>query len=188
MSRSRILAWALGALTFLATGIALADSVVVDKSEIGFTIKQMGVKFDGRFRKWKAEVVFQPNALAASKAVIDVDLGSVDLASGESETEAKGPLWFDTAKFPVAHFMSASIRDLGGDRYEVVGKLSLKGITRDCAVPLAIRMDAAGNRVAEGTFSLRRLDYRIGEGEWADTETVDNDILVHVRMVLQPTG
>ena len=188
MSRSRILPWALGALALLATGTALADSVVVDKSEIDFTIKQMGVKFDGRFRKWNADVVFQPKALATSRAAIDVDLGSVDLASSESETEAKGPLWFDTAKFPVAHFASTSIRDLGGDRYEVTGKLMLKGITHDCAVPLTVRTDAAGNRVAEGAFSLKRLDYRIGEGEWADTETVDNDILVHVRMVLAPSA
>ena len=188
MSRSRMLPWALGALAFLAAGIALADSVVVDKSEIGFTMKQMGVKFDGGFRKWKADVVFQPKALATSKVAIDVDLGSIDLASSESETEAKGPLWFDTAKFPVAHFTSTSIRDLGGDRYEVAGKLMLKGITRDCIVPLTVRTDASGNRVAEGTFSVKRLEYRIGEGEWADTETVDNDILVHVRMVLAPAA
>jgi hypothetical protein len=64
----------------------------------------------------------------------------------------------------------------------------LKGITHDCIVPLTVRTDAAGNHVAEGTFSLKRLEYRIGEGEWADTATVDNDILVHVRMVLKPTG
>ena len=98
-----------------------------------------------------------------------MDLASLDLASAESEAEARGPLWFDTAKFPVAHFASTSIRSLGGDRYEVAGKLSLKGITRDCVVPIAVKADAAGNRIAEGTFSLKRLEYKIGEGEWADT-------------------
>jgi len=183
-----MLTWAACALVLFAATGAHADSIVMDKSEIGFTIKQMGVKFDGRFRKWKADIAFRPNALATSKAVVDVDLGSIDLASSESETEAKGPLWFDTAKFPVAHFMSTSIRDLGGNHYEVAGKLMLKGMTHDCVVPLEIKTDAAGNRVAEGTFSLRRLDYRIGEGEWADTGTVANDILVHVRMVLAPSA
>lgn len=175
-------------IVVLAAGAAHADGVVADKSEIGFTMKQMGVKFDGRFRKWKADIVFQPKALAASKATIDVDLGSVDLASRESETEAGGPLWFDTAKFPVAHFASTSIRDLGGDKYEVIGKLMLKGITHDCVVPITLATDATGKRVAEGTFALPRLNYRIGEGEWADTGTVDNDILVHVRMVLSPSA
>ncbi len=173
------------ALVALATA-ARAQGVLVDKSEIAFTMKQMGVKFDGRFRKWKADVVFKPQQLAASKAVFDVDLASIDLASAESESEAQGKLWFDSARFPVAHFASTGIRDLGGGRYEIAGKLSIKGMTRDCVVPITVKNDAAGSSVAEGSFAIRRLDYRIGEGEWADTGTVDNDVLVRVRLVLPP--
>jgi polyisoprenoid-binding protein YceI len=172
---------------FAVTPAARADVVVAAKSDIGFTIKQMGVKFDGRFRKWMADVVFTPKSLPSSKAVVDIDLGSVDLASDDSEAEAKGPLWFDTAKFATAHFASTSIRDAGNDRYEVAGKLTLKGITRDCVVPITVTTDASGNRIAEGSFSIRRLDYRIGEGEWADTGTVDNDIVVRIRMTLAPS-
>jgi polyisoprenoid-binding protein YceI len=183
----RIVAGALFALT-LALPLAHGQGVVAAKSEIGFTIKQMGVKFDGRFRKWTADVVFQPTALATSKAVLDIDLGSIDLASDESEAEAKGPLWFNTAKFPFAHFVSSAIRDVGANRYEVTGKLTLKGVTHDCVVPITVATDASGNRVAQGAFSIPRLDYRIGEGEWADTGVVDNDIVVRVRMMLAPAA
>jgi polyisoprenoid-binding protein YceI len=165
---------------------ARAAGVAVAKSEIAFTMKQLGVNFDGRFRRWKADIAFLPSALDKSKAEVDVDLGSVDLASAESEAEARGPLWFDTAKFPVAHFASTSVRGAGGDRYEIAGKLSIKGITRDLTVPVVVKADGSGNRVAEGTFSLKRLEYKIGEGEWADTATVDNDIRVRVRIVLEP--
>ena len=181
---TRLLA-TLTVLFFLHAGPAAATGVVVAKSEIAFTMKQMGVNFDGRFRKWNGDVAFDPNALDKSRAQFDIDLASVDLTSTESEAEARGPLWFNTSKFPVAHFVSTSIRSLGGDRYEIAGKLSLKGITRDCVVPVAIRSDAAGNRTAEGTFSLKRLDYKVGEGEWSDTSTVDNDIRVRVRILLE---
>ena len=169
-------------------GLAHAAGVIVDKSEIGFTMKQMGVNFDGRFTRWKADVVFQPKALAQSKAAIDVELASIDLASEDSESEAKSPRWFDTGRFPVARFTSTSIRELGGDRYDVAGKLSLKGITRDYVVPIVVRTDATGNRIAEGSFSLKRQDYKIGEGEWADPDVVGNDILVRIRMVLAPAA
>ena len=165
---------------------ALADTVVPGKSEIAFTMKQMGVNFDGRFKAWKADIVFKPAALDQSKATIDIDLASLDLASADSEAEARDALWFNTPKFPVAHFASTSFRSLGGDRYEVAGKLALKGITRDCVVPIAVKADAAGNRVAEGAFLLKRLEYKIGEGEWADTATVADDIRVRVRIVLPP--
>ena len=184
---ARLLLMASCAFAFVPSG-ASADAVVAGKSEIAFTMKQMGVNFDGRFKAWKADIVFQPTALDKAKAVIDVDLASVDLASADSEEEARDPLWFNTAKFPVAHFTSTSFRSVGGDRYEVAGKLSLKGVTRDIVVPIVVKPDAAGTRTAEGVFSLKRLEYKIGEGEWADTGTVADDIRVRVRVVLQGSG
>jgi polyisoprenoid-binding protein YceI len=186
MSPKTLLLLSLGML-LVATEPAVAQGVLVDKSEIRFTTKQMGVKVDGRFRKWKANVVFLPAALAQSKAEFDIDLTSIDLASSESEAEVKGQVWFDTARFAVARFASTSIKERGADRYDVVGQLSLKGITRDCVVPITVRNDAAGNRVAEGSFTVKRLDYKIGEGLWADTDTVANEVIVAVRIVL-PLG
>ena len=170
MTVPRILLAAVCALFVGST--AFAESIVADRSEIGFTVKQMGVNFDGRFRKWKADVVFQPDALA----------------SNDSEAEARSPRWFDTGKFPVARFTSTSIKGVGGDRYDVAGKLSLKGVTRDYVVPIAVKTDASGTRIVEGTFSLNRRDYRIGEGEWADPAIVGDNIQVRVRVVLRPTA
>ena len=175
----------LGAL-LLAASQAAAQGVLIDKSEIRFVSKQMGVNVEGRFRKWKANIVFLATQLAKSKADFDIDLASIDLASDESETEVKRPKWFDTAKFPVAKFNSRAFRDLGGDRYEVTGALTIKGITHDAVIPIAVKKDATGNNVAEGSFTIKRLDYKIGEGEWADPDTVANEVTVRVRMVLPP--
>ena len=172
----------------LTARVAGAQDVLVDKSEIRFVAKQLGVNVDGRFRKWKANVVFLPTDLARSKAEFDIDLASIDLASEDSEREIRGGLWFDTAKFPVAHFSSTAIRDLGGDRYEIAGALTLKGVKRDIVVPITVKKDAAGNRVAEGSFTLMRLDFNIGTGMWSDTKTVTNDVVVRVRIVLPPAS
>lgn len=179
-------AWFLIATVAFAAPVAGAQNVLVDKSEISFVAKQLGVNVEGRFRKWKANVVFLPADLAKSKAEFDIDLASVDLASEDSEKEIRDRLWFDTAKFPVAHFASTSIRDLGGDKYEVAGALTMKGIKRDLIVPVALKKDAAGNRIGEGSFDLMRLDYSIGTGMWADTATVRNEVTVRVRIVLPP--
>lgn len=176
----------LGAL-LLAAAQAGAQGVLIDKSEIRFVSKQMGVNVEGRFRKWKANIAFNPKDPGRSKADLEVDLGSIDLASEESETEIKGKVWFDTAKFPVAKFTSTAIRQTGPDKYEIAGALTIKGITRDEIVPIAIKKDAAGNEVAEGSFTVKRLDFHVGEGEWADPTTVANEVLVRVRMVLPPT-
>lgn len=173
-------------LALALAGAADAQGVVVEKSEIRFVSKQLGVNFEGRFRKWRANVVFRPADLAKSKAELDIDLASIDLASDDSENEVKGPLWFDMAKFPTARFVSTAIRSTGTDRYEVAGRLSLKGTTKDVVVPIALRKDAGGNTVAEGSFTVNRMEFRIGEGLWADPATVANEVAVRVRMVLAP--
>jgi len=173
-------------MLLLAAGQAGAQGVLIDRSEIRFMSRQMGVNVEGRFRRWKANIVFLPKDLAASKADFEIDLASIDLASDEAETEIKRPLWFDTAKFPMAKFASSTIRDAGAGKYEVAGALTIKGITRDTVVPITMKMDAAGNTVAEGSFMLKRLDFKIGEGEWADLDTVANEVVVRIRMVLPP--
>ena len=172
------------AMLLLAAGQSGAQGLLIDKSEIRFVSKQMGVNVEGRFRKWKANVVFLPKDLAKSKADFEIDLGSIDLASDESETEIKSSNWFDTAKFPVARFASTSFRSVGSDKYEVMGKLTLKGVTHDVVIPIMLKKDANGNSVAEGSFPLKRMDYKVGEGMWADTDMVADDVLVRIRMVL----
>lgn len=173
-------------MMLLATGQSGAQGVLIDKSEIRFISRQMGANVEGRFRRWRANIVFLPKDLAHSRADFDIELASVDLASDEAEAEVKRPRWFDAAKFPVAKFVSRSITELGPDKYEVAGELTLKGIVHDAVIPIAVRKDAGGNNVAEGNFTLKRLDYKIGDGQWADPDTVANEIVVRVRMVLPP--
>ena len=178
----------LAMMLMAAAGGASAQGVLIDRSEIRFVSKQMGVNVEGRFRRWKANVDFRPKDLARSRAEFDIELGSIDLASDESETEVKGPLWFDAAKFPVAKFTSTKIRDVGEGRYEIAGRLALKGKAHDVVVPVTLKKDAAGNSVAEGQFTLKRLQFGIGQGLWGDTDTVADDVIVRVRMVLPPVA
>jgi polyisoprenoid-binding protein YceI len=133
-------------------------------------------------------VDWKPDDLARSRADFEIDLASIDLASEESETEIRRPRWFDTAKFPVATFQSSAMKSLGGERYEVAGKLTMKGATRDVAIPVQIRKDAAGNAVAEGQFTIKRLDFNVGDGQWSDPSVVADDVLVRIRMVLPRAG
>jgi polyisoprenoid-binding protein YceI len=169
-----------------ASGGAGAQGVLIDRSEIRFVAKQMGGGIEGRFRRWKANVDFRPQDLAHSKAAFEIELASIDLASEETEIEARRPAWFDTAKFPVAKFESTTVRRAGGDGYEIDGRLTIKGVTRDVTVPVALRADAGGNSVADGQFTLKRLDFRLGEGMWADTDAVADEVVVRIRMVLPP--
>jgi polyisoprenoid-binding protein YceI len=165
-----------------------AQGVLIDRSEIRFISKQMGASVTGKFRKWKANVDFRPKELDKSRAEFEIELASIDLANEEFESEIRRAQWFDTAHFPVAKFASTGVKALGGDRYEIAGALSMKGVSRSVVVPVALKKDASGNSVAEGQFTLNRLDFRIGDGPWADTDTVAAEVAVRIRMVLPNVG
>ena len=176
----------LAVMLMAASAGAGAQGVLIDRSEIRFVAKQMGGGVEGRFRKWKANVDFRPKDLPKSKAVFEIELASIDLASEETETEARRPAWFDTAKFPVATFESTAVRGMGNDRYEIDGRLSMKGVTRNVSIPVALRKDAGGNSVAEGQFTLNRSDFRLGDGLPAEAMRVASEVAVRIRMVLPP--
>ncbi|MDE2258824.1 MAG: YceI family protein [Betaproteobacteria bacterium] len=171
-----------GALTISSVG---AGGIIPDTSSLIFVGKQMGAPVEGRFKHFDVDITFKPTNLAQSHAKIEVDLASIDLASDESETEIKRKSWFNVAVFPKAVFESTAFHALGGDRYEVAGRLSIKGITRDMTVPLQFRT-VAGIRVAEGSVVIRRSDFRIGEGVWADPESVAEEVQVRYKMALKP--
>ena len=61
--------------------------------------------------------------------------------------------------------------------------LSIKGSTHDLVVPVTLTQ-AGGTSTATGAFTIKRLDFKIGEGEWADTSMVANDVQVKFKLSL----
>jgi polyisoprenoid-binding protein YceI len=181
------------ALFALAAAIASPPSyaqapqrISPDKSTIRFAFKQMNVPVEGRFRRFDAAVAFDPTRPEATKADFEVDLGSIDLGSPEADTEAKRKPWLNIEAFPKAKFVAASVKSTGPGKYEAAGPLTIKGITQIVTAPFTLT-EAGGVRTVEGQFGVRRLQFKIGDGPWADTETVADDVIVRFRFVLPST-
>lgn len=178
---------ALAAALAGALPAAVAATLVPAQSEISFTSRQMGVPVDGRFKRFDAKVAFDPKKPEAATVSLRVDLASVSLGAAEVEAEVVKPVWFNTAAFPQATFTSTGLKAAGPGRFDVRGTLALKGLSREVIVPVALTQ-AGGNTTATGTFTLKRLDFKIGDGEWADTSMVANDVQVKFKLVLTGIG
>jgi polyisoprenoid-binding protein YceI len=159
------------------------QKLIPAQSNLGFVSKQMGVPVEGAFKRFDAQVAFDPKNLAASKVAFVIDLTSVDIGDAGTMAELKKPGWFDSAKVPSAQFASTGMRSIGPGKYEVAGNLSIKGIQRPVVVPIALSQQAGITR-AEGGFVLKRLDFKIGDGDWNDTSLVANDVQVRFRLTL----
>lgn len=178
--RVSILGLALASAGFTA---AAQQKIIPAKSQIRFVTKQMNVPVEGQFKKFDATVAFDPARPEATKAEFEVDLGSIDLGNEEGETEARRKLWLNVDAFPKAKFVATSVKALGGGKYEARGPLTIKGTSREVVAPFTLA-DAGGMRTVEGQFPLKRLQYKIGEGQWSDTDTVADDVIVRFRFTL----
>ena len=152
-----------------------------DKSQITFAYQQMGVAMQGAFKKFSGQLRFDPAAPSAAKSTIEVELASVDTGSSEGDTEVATKTWFDTKAFPRARFESGSVKALGGNKYEVAGKLTIKGKTVDVVVPATFTAQGKTG-VFEGRLTIRRGDFSIGDGAWKAFDIVANDVVIQFRL------
>lgn len=156
-------------------------TVLPKQSAISFEFRQMGVPVAGGFKRFTTQMSFDPAKPEAASARIEIDLASIDAGSVEADDESASKLWFNRSVYPKALFTSSQIRALGSNRYEMRGTLTLKGKSRDMIVPVTF---SPGKNAAsfDGAFILKRLEFGIGEGMWADVATVANEVQVKFRI------
>ena len=168
----------------MATAGHAQQKLLPTQSEITFTIKQMGVPVDGKFTKFEAQLTFDAKKPDVGHAAFSIDLGSAVIGDAETSKELKKPQWFDHAKFPSATFISSAIKSTGPGKLEIAGMLSIKGNAKPVTVPVTLTSGPAGITTAQGSFNIKRIDFKIGEGDWADVSVVANDVLVKFKLVL----
>lgn len=170
-------------LIFAASASA-QQKLLPAQSEITFVAKQMGVPLDGKFSKFDAQVAFDTKKPEIGKISFTIDLGSASVGDAETVKELKKPDWFSVLKFPNATFTSSAIKAAGPGKFEVVGNLSIKGNSKAVTIPVTVAPAAAGVSVAQGSFLLKRIDFKIGEGDWSDVSIVANDVTVKFKLAL----
>lgn len=177
-------AWCLAVALLVAPCSAAAQTVDPARSEIAFGFRQENVPGSGRFRKFAADVAFDAARPEALRAAVEVDVTSVDLGDPGWNSDIQGASWFSTRRFPKATFVASGAKALGGGRFEAPAKFTLKGVTRDVVATFTAKAEADGI-LLEGAVPLKRTEFGVGDGAWADTRVVANEVAVRFKMFLK---
>ena len=180
-----------GALLAGAGRTSAADTVphyVADpaKSTLQFTFTQAGAKNQGRFTRFPVSFDFSPANPAAGHLEVTVEMSSVDTGDKERDDTLRGDDLFAAKKFPQAHFSATRI-DKTASGFEAVGKLTMRGVTRDLTVPFTFRTgteNGAAVAYMDGKTSLKRLDFGVGQGDWKATDQLGNEVGVSFALRL----
>ncbi len=148
-------------------------------SYIEFAGAQTGNAFTGRFNAFTAEIAFDPNDLAGSSIVAEIQMDSAKTGDRQRDSALPGKDWFDAKSHPAARFVSSEIAAAGEGAYEAKGQLTIRDVTRDVVLPFTLEIDG-DNAHAEGALQIIRSDYQVGQGEFADGRWVALEVGVDV--------
>jgi polyisoprenoid-binding protein YceI len=175
----------LGLALLASTPWALAaDYTQAPGSTLGFSGEYQGERFAGRFPGFATRLSFDPARPARARLDVVIPMTSATLGISDYDAELRGPAFFHSGKFSQARFRARGFRALGDGRYAADGTLSLRGVARP--VTLEFTWTAGERPVLEGAATVRRLQFGVGAGEWADTALLPDSIAVSTRVVLQP--
>lgn len=170
-----------------------ATAYVGEQAEgsLTFTFEQAGAKTSGRFERYDVQLTLDPAKPEVGRFAVTVDVGSLDTDSDERDRELRGEDLFDVANHPRATFVATQIAALGKDRYEAQGRLTIRGVERPVTLPFTLRSlreGASATTRLQGSVTIRRLDFGVGQVAWQSTEYVGNDVDVKFDVPLRPTA
>lgn len=174
------------AIAFAISAPALAAPApawTVDKgaSKVTFASSFDGGAFTGSFRSWTAAIRFDPANLAGSSVTATFDTASA-VTGDESRDEAlPEPDWLSAKAFPKATFAATSFKALGGNRYQAVGALTIRGVTKPLTLPFTLVMTGDTAKMTS-SVGINRLAFGVGQGEWKTTAVVPGTVTVNINL------
>jgi polyisoprenoid-binding protein YceI len=115
------------------TASNLTGTWAIDRSHsaVEFSVKHMVISnVKGRFRTFSGALVVDEADPARSSVEVEIDAASVDTHDEQRDAHLRSADFFDVERHPTLSFRSTAIRPLGGDRFEVIGDLTIRGSTQ----------------------------------------------------------
>ena len=158
-------------------------------SQLVFRAMQAGAEFEGRFTRFSPQIQFDPDDLAGSRFVVEIDTRSADTQDGDRDAALASGDFFAADRWPKAHFETTAFASKGNGKYEARGRLTIRDVTRDVLLPFDFTTAADGRHATlAGGTTIRRLDFGVGQGEWTDTTWVGNEVKIHFTLKLAPAS
>lgn len=162
---------------------APAPAWSVDKaaSSVRFGSSFNGAAFFGTFRRWDANIRFDPKNLAGSAVMANIDVASATTGDADRDQALPTATFLAAAKFPRAVFAAHAFKDLGGGRYEALGTLTLRGVSKPLTLPFSLVITGGSARMT-GRLSLNRLAFGVGQDEWKATTVIPASVSVTIAV------
>lgn len=134
-------------------------------SSIRFAVDHMVIsEVEGIFSKYEGSVVSEKGDFSDAKINFTVDVNSVNTDNAKRDEHLRGADFFETEKYPKMTFVSTSVTKTGTGKYNLKGKLTLHGVTKEITLSMTYggtTKDPWGNTKAglKVTGVINRTDF-----------------------------
>lgn len=128
-----------------------------EASEIAFRATSRLMNAQGRFSRFSGDVIVDPATLTDARITLAIEAASIDTGIEMRDNHLRSSDFFDVGRFPTVAFESLRVES-SGRRATVIGRLTLRGVTREVAVPIDVQI-ASTALVASGEFIVNRGEY-----------------------------
>ena len=138
-------------------------------SYIGFKVRHMGlVDVPGSFNSFEGSIDFDSSKIKNSTVEFSAEVKSIDTRVEGRNNHLRSKDFFEVETYPELTFKSTRVKKKG-KRYIVTGNLTMKGVTKEIAIPFRIFgpiKDARGNvkMGIQGETSINRRTFNINYG------------------------
>lgn len=174
----------LASLLLAAAPAMAADYVQAPGSTLVFASNYQGETFTGKFGSFTTTMSFDPKQLATSKLDVAIQLAGTQTGNKDRDDTLVSADFFNAGKFAQARYTATKFRALGGNQYAADGTLTLRGASKP--VTLTFTWTPGAQPVLSGKATVKRLDFGVGGGDWADTATIPNEVAISTKVVLKP--
>jgi len=161
-----------------------ADYVQAPGSSLAFATKYDGEVFTGQFGGFDTRLSFDPQKLDQARLEVTIDLAGTTTGNRDRDSTLAGGDFFNVAKFAQARYVADSFRALGGNEYAADGELTLRGVSRP--VTLHFSWTPGTPATLSGRATVKRLEFGVGGGDWADTGLIPDEVAISTRVFLHP--
>ncbi|MBA2436155.1 MAG: YceI family protein [Verrucomicrobiota bacterium] len=134
-------------------------------SSISFKVRHFFSYVTGGFTKFDGTIHFDPDHPEKSSVRATIDAASVNTRNEKRDEDLRSADFFDVAKFPTITFKSKSVKQTGADAGDIVGDLTMHGVTKE--ITLHAKFLGKGKGMGEKSISgwqvtpdpIKRSDY-----------------------------
>lgn len=153
-------------------------------STLVFASKYDGEVFTGTFGGFATALSFDPADPASGRLEVTIPLANARSGNSDRDSTLQSADFFNVGAFATARYTASGFRALGDGQYAADGTLELRGVSKP--VTLTFSWKPGAQPVLTGRATVKRLQFGVGGGDWADTGTIPDDTAISTIVRFNP--